>query len=221
MFTPEQLNGLRSQLLELRESLNRQVSEIEEGGLRKSLRESIQELSAYDNHPADLGTETFERSKDLALLDNAWIQLRKVGDALHNMDRGTYGSCSSCGQTISYERLEAVPETTLCLECRKEFEGEGDFLPRPIEEDVIVSIFQGEGDPDEIEYDAEDSWQDVARWGEHAVNSGSGSYYGGSNLGESRGAVEDVDSIPYERDEDGIIYKDYGVFDDEDQPESY
>ena len=36
-----------------------------------SQREAINELSAYDNHPGDLGTETFERAKDLGLKDNA------------------------------------------------------------------------------------------------------------------------------------------------------
>ena len=56
-------------------------------GFEESLTGSTQELSAYDNHPADLGTETFERGK-------TWIArcqrlLRgKIDEALA-IDRGT------------------------------------------------------------------------------------------------------------------------------------
>ena len=38
---------------------------IEEGA--ESLKESVGERTSYDNHPADLGAETFERAKDLGL----------------------------------------------------------------------------------------------------------------------------------------------------------
>ena len=36
----------------------------------ESLRETVDELSAYDNHPADLGTELFEREREFALDDH-------------------------------------------------------------------------------------------------------------------------------------------------------
>jgi RNA polymerase-binding protein DksA len=31
--------------------------------------------------------------------------------------QGSYGTCSSCGNPIEMGRLEAIPYTTLCVEC--------------------------------------------------------------------------------------------------------
>ncbi|MEG3068544.1 MAG: hypothetical protein RQM95_10115 [Syntrophaceticus schinkii] len=45
------------------------LSSLEEAEVLGGLRDSINELSMYDNHPADIGTETFERSKDIGLKD--------------------------------------------------------------------------------------------------------------------------------------------------------
>ncbi len=37
--------------------------------------------------------------------------------SLVRLDEGTYGTCSSCGKPIEKGRLEAIPYTTLCVEC--------------------------------------------------------------------------------------------------------
>ena len=112
-------NRFRQQLLAEKARLEELVRSLNEDGLGESLFETTQELSRYDNHPGDLGSEVFERSKDLALRDNLQIQLQKINDALASISKGTYGYCQDCGREISLERLEAVPETTLCLECRQ------------------------------------------------------------------------------------------------------
>lgn len=52
--------------------------------------DSVGELSSYDNHPGDLGTELFERGKDLALVDHAERELEKINEALH---AATMGPC--------------------------------------------------------------------------------------------------------------------------------
>lgn len=41
----------------------------------------------------------------------------QVIDALRRLEEGTFGSCAGCGGTISFERLSAIPETTVCAEC--------------------------------------------------------------------------------------------------------
>jgi DnaK suppressor protein len=46
--------------------------------------------------------------------------LHSVENALLRIDQGTYGKCSSCGKPIERGRLEAIPDTTLCVECGKE-----------------------------------------------------------------------------------------------------
>ena len=50
----------------------------------------------YDNHPADMGTELFEREKDIALNVHAGSELDKVDNALQAMEDGSYGKCEVC-----------------------------------------------------------------------------------------------------------------------------
>jgi RNA polymerase-binding transcription factor DksA len=90
----------------------------------ESEQENLSELSAYDQHQADVGTETFEREKDLAILERVDAELTDVEHALRRLDDGTYGTCEACGRPISEERLEAMPATRLCLEHQAEAERE-------------------------------------------------------------------------------------------------
>jgi RNA polymerase-binding transcription factor len=45
--------------------------------------------------------------------------LRAIEDALARINHGTYGVCTVCKQPISKARLEAVPWTHLCRECKE------------------------------------------------------------------------------------------------------
>jgi RNA polymerase-binding transcription factor DksA len=82
----------------------------------ESERESVAELSGVDQHPADIGTETFEREKDLSILENVEAELADIEHALGRLNDGTYGICEACGRPIDDERLEAMPATRFCLE---------------------------------------------------------------------------------------------------------
>lgn len=82
----------------------------------ESERESVAELSGADQHQADIGTETFEREKDLSILENVEAELTDIEHALQRLNDGTYGICEACGRPIDSERLEAMPATRLCLE---------------------------------------------------------------------------------------------------------
>ncbi len=85
--------------------------------------EALSELSDYDDHPADVATETFEREKDRALRTNAQRTVERIDSALRKMERGTYGLCDICGKEIPAGRLDAVPYATLCVKCQTDVEG--------------------------------------------------------------------------------------------------
>ncbi|MEW6623169.1 MAG: TraR/DksA C4-type zinc finger protein [Bacillota bacterium] len=206
-------NIYRKKLMQQKRELEARIKTIIDTGLENSMRESTGELSLYDNHPGDVGSELFERSKDLSLLDNNRIQLQKVEDALRKIDEGTYGTCDECGHPIPIERLNAIPETTKCLHCRDKKLETGDINIRPIEEKVLPASFK-----EKQEMDTEDTWQDVARWNEHAHGSAAGSYYGGTDLDEDRGVVQMVEGIPYFKGKDGVFYEDVYGHDDEGPP---
>jgi len=65
--------------------------------------------AADGQHPADIGTELFDRERDLGQLEQIERELREIEDALRRLDEGTYGVCGVCGRPIPDERLEAKP----------------------------------------------------------------------------------------------------------------
>jgi RNA polymerase-binding transcription factor DksA len=82
-------------------------------GLRDELgtaeNEDVSELSDYDQHPADMGTETFEREKDLSILEQLEAELAELQAALERIDNGTYGIDEVTGEPIDPERLAVLP----------------------------------------------------------------------------------------------------------------
>ncbi|MEN6413647.1 MAG: TraR/DksA C4-type zinc finger protein [Veillonellales bacterium] len=111
-----------------------QISRLEETGIDQTMSDSLSELSVYDNHPADIGDELFERSKDTALIDNAQGILEKIEAALEKLDNGSYGYCDKCGKPIPLERLDAIPWVAQCVTCQNNSETI-DATPRPLEEE--------------------------------------------------------------------------------------
>ena len=110
-------------LLSERARLLVELEEIESRTARASDAERATELSSYEDHPADLASETFEREKDLAIAESVASLLNQVNTALEKVDRATYGICDACGRPIKKARLQALPFATLCLECQGRLEG--------------------------------------------------------------------------------------------------
>jgi YteA family regulatory protein len=185
-----------------RERLRRYALGIEETGLDASQRESTGELSLYDNHPADIGSEVFERSKDLALINDAELKIRAVDDALAKMKSGRYGCCDRCGAEIPEERLEAIPYTTMCRRCKGEQE-RGEPRKRPIEEAVLTRPWADSFD-DTVIYDREDAWQDVEQ---HGLSTETDPLDEDEGRGPKVDGGTDVDRIPYYKS-DGVYYED-------------
>ena len=63
-------------------------------------------------------TETLELEKRLALENRVRQEMATVEHALDKIKKGTYGLCDNCGQPINPERLEALPQANLCLNCK-------------------------------------------------------------------------------------------------------
>jgi DnaK suppressor protein len=48
--------------------------------------------------------------------------LEKIDRALQKIEKNEFGVCEECGEPISVKRLEARPETTLCIRCKEDQE---------------------------------------------------------------------------------------------------
>lgn len=159
---------IQQRLISERRTYVEQVERINETGLGGlSHGDQLQEDSTVDNHPADLGSEMFEREKDLGLRSNALRRIREIDEAMQRLQSGQYGICTQCGEQIDPARLQAAPSAATCLRCQQEQEALPDRHKRPIEEEVLSPPFgrsfrDGSGDPG---YDGEDTWQDVGRYG--------------------------------------------------------
>ena len=46
--------------------------------------------------------------------------MRAIEEALARINRGSFGVCEVCKETISKARLEAVPWTRVCRDCKEE-----------------------------------------------------------------------------------------------------
>lgn len=56
--------------------------------------------------------EVLEEVGDLAV-----SEIRQIKLALSQIDAGTYGVCTRCGNPIGGERLKALPSATQCVKC--------------------------------------------------------------------------------------------------------
>ena len=98
-----------------RERLEVERARVEEliAGLRRELGDEPESeqlgKGAYDQHPADLGSETFEREKDLSILESLESEVAELEEALRRIDAGRYGIDEVTGEPIAPERLDAIP----------------------------------------------------------------------------------------------------------------
>ena len=85
-------------------------------GLDQSEADQAGELTHYDQHPADTASDTFEREKDLAILEGLEGELAEIEAALQRLDDGTYGIDEQTGQPIDAARLDAFPTARTNIE---------------------------------------------------------------------------------------------------------
>ena len=109
----------RTRLQGIRDDLQREQEE--------STSDTGGELSNFDQHPGDSGTETFEMEKNVSLLEQVDDELLEIEGAAQRLERGTYGTCQACGRPIGDERLEAMPATRFCVEDQAKAERQAGF----------------------------------------------------------------------------------------------
>ncbi len=129
--------------------------------LNESETESSQELSSYDNHPADLAASTLQRELALGLAADFRRRLNQVERARSKMEEGTYGLCDRCGQPIPESRLEALPESIFCARCQTIVAQQTGLGVRTDDLGSIPSVQEAPAWEDLAQYGTSDSPQDA------------------------------------------------------------
>jgi len=187
-------------LYRLRNDIRQRLGRTGQYGLDDSMQDELGELSLYDNHPADVATELYERGKDVALRDMDKLRLQEIDRALSAIADETYGVCSACGKPIASERLSAYPLATLCIDCKRRDEAGHPDRSRPVEEEFLWPGFgrtnlDGE---DSVVFDGEDSLQAVWRFNEREHFDETYGYSAEDNLDDNDGVVDDLDQVSNE-----------------------
>ncbi len=72
----------------------------------------------------DLASSEYIQSFEFRLRGREKSLLSKLDLALKKIDDGTFGICEICEEPIGKKRLEARPETSLCIKCKEDQERE-------------------------------------------------------------------------------------------------
>jgi DnaK suppressor protein len=87
---------------------------------QEELAELDERLQAKGDYGLGKGDPMIVRWElNLARRERLEARIEHLEDALGRLDEGTYGICESCGKPISVGRLEALPDTSLCIECAR------------------------------------------------------------------------------------------------------
>ncbi len=191
----QKLSYFKDKLLEEKSNVVDTINKIKENNVNKSMKNYYNELSLYDNHPADIGTETFMMEQEKNLRNNHELILNEIDNALDRIENGTYGKCKMCGNNIEEERLEILPYVKTCSKCKNDNPSMQNMIKdRPIEEDVLKFPFgrtkKDNSEENFIGTDGEDLYQSVAEFN-HRKNDPS------FNTGDEQGV--------YDEDEPGCV----------------
>lgn len=119
---PEKFKRYYKLLVDLRNHLTAGIELHSEETLKRSSKDDAGDLSAYGQHMADAGTDTFDRDFALSLVSSEQEALAEIDAAIKRIHDGTYGICEHTQKPIAKERLLAVPFTRFTAEAQKEIE---------------------------------------------------------------------------------------------------
>src|SRR3954470_4447286 len=72
---------------------------------------------SFGKRVGDGTTEAVSRLTDVGVVDSLNATEERLERALEKIADGSYGVCDRCGQGIAPGRLEAAPESVLCVSC--------------------------------------------------------------------------------------------------------
>jgi DnaK suppressor protein len=80
-------------------------------------RPELGSAQGFGKRIGDGTTEAISRLTEIGVGQSLESTLARTERALAKLDEGSYGVCDVCGQPIAPGRLQAMPDSVLCLTC--------------------------------------------------------------------------------------------------------
>ena len=108
-MTEEQKNALRERILDRSVEVEMRIADLEEATKPIAPDKGLGRLTRLEAMQ--------DKSVNEAALERLRDEHTGLHNALTNIMRPDFGNCQGCGREIPFERLEALPASTLCAEC--------------------------------------------------------------------------------------------------------
>jgi DnaK suppressor protein len=102
---------------EVRTTLETRRDETRERVAALAKRPELGAAQGFGKRIGDGTTEAISRLTDIGVGRSLEAGLARTERALAKLDDGTYGQCDSCGLPIPPRRLQAMPDSVLCVAC--------------------------------------------------------------------------------------------------------
>ncbi len=111
MYTQEEINELKEQLLEMENKIKNNI------GKAQNEIELMRNQSPTDE--GDYAVLMNDTSIEDTLIGKQLAELKEIELALDKISKGNYGICEMCEEPIGIERLRVKPFARFCISCRE------------------------------------------------------------------------------------------------------
>jgi len=112
----------KKKLVEKENRILGDVRQLESEVLNTSLKDAAGDITGYATHGADAATDSADREVMLDIASSEQKLLRNIEHAMKRIKEGLYGYCELCNSRISDARLDAKPESIVCIDCKKKYD---------------------------------------------------------------------------------------------------
>lgn len=116
-WTKSELEKFKASIIKKKETALEDLSKIKDR--TDNLIDQGSSNSIYSSHMADAGSDHQEMENAYYMMQREDTFIKHMEKALNMIEEGTFGVCSSCGVKISKARLEEVPHSSKCVDCKE------------------------------------------------------------------------------------------------------
>ena len=104
------LAAVRRRLVQRRDGARERVAALAQ-------RPELGAAQGFGKRIGDGTVEAISRLTEIGVGSSLEQGLARTERALAKLDEGTYGACDVCGEPIAAARLEALPDSVMCMAC--------------------------------------------------------------------------------------------------------